>query len=201
MSTPAEDLAIHNLDGVQLWRMSIEKYHELGWSGAPGDERIELLEGLLVRKQRKTPRHSVATSLLEYAFRELLSTGWHAWTHCAITLERSEPEPDVAIVRGEIRDFSKHHPYADSIAVVVEIADSTLKQDRGLKKRIYARAGIPLYWLVNLIDNQIEVYSDPSGPTQLPDYHQRRDYQIDDALPVVIGGDEIGSLAVRDLLP
>lgn len=85
--------------------------------------------------------------------------------------------------------------------MVVEVADSTLEYDRTIKKQIYAHARIPVYWIVNLVDRLIEVYTDPSGPAEAPDYREHRDYLPEDEIPVILEGQEIGRLAVRDLLP
>ena len=87
------------------------------------------------------------------------------------------------------------------IHLVIEVSDATLKRDRGLKKRIYARAGIPVYWIINLIENQIEIYTEPGGEAEEPDYQQRQDYFPDDEIPIVIEGREAGRLAVREVLP
>jgi hypothetical protein len=83
----------------------------------------------------------------------------------------------------------------------VEVADSSLRRDRDLKKRIYARAAIPSYWIVNLADRRIEVYTAPSGPGASPDYAERADYAAEDAVPVVIEGREVGRVAVGMVLP
>src|SRR5262249_15648256 len=112
-----------------------------------------------------------------------------------------EPEPDITILRGDRRDYLERHPGPDDVSLVVEVSDSTLRRDRGLKKRIYARARIPVYWIVNLIDNQIEVYTEPAGNVEEPDYQRRQDYSSDDDIPVVIAGKEISRLAARELLP
>jgi Uma2 family endonuclease len=72
--------------------------------------------------------------------------------------------------------------------------------DRQDKGRIYARAGIAFYWIVNLIDRQIEVYSSPSGPTASPGYAQRQDYQLGDAVPLVLDGATVVTISVGDLL-
>ena len=81
------------------------------------------------------------------------------------------------------------------------MADSSLQRDRSLKKRLYAVAGIPVYWIVNLLANQIEVYTEPSGPTEKPDYQRQQNYGLTDVVPVVIEGQEVGRLAVQELLP
>ncbi len=77
----------------------------------------------------------------------------------AITLSRSEPEPDAALVRGNARTYAKHHPKPPDIGLVIEVSDSTLDGDRIDKGRLYAEAGIVCYWIVNLVDRQIEIYS------------------------------------------
>ena len=81
-------------------------------------------------------------------------------------------------------------------AAVVEVA-----HDRGVKHRIDARAGFAVYWLVNLADEIIEVYTQPSGPTDAPDYAQRQDYGLTESVPVLLNGVEVGKIAVRDVLP
>ncbi len=97
--------------------------------------------------------------------------------------------------------YSERHPGPQDLALVVEVSESTLGRDRGLKKRVYAGAGIIVYWIVNLVDHQIEVYTDPTGPAEEPDYRRRQDYGPADELPVVIAGTEVGRLVVKDLLP
>lgn len=118
-----------------------------------------------------------------------------------MTTEDSEPEPDVVVVRGERRQYRDRHPLPHEVALVVEVADATLQRDRKLKKRIYARAGVANYWIINLIESCVEVYTVPSGPAEFPDYQQRQDYGPADEIPLVIEGREVGRLAVRDVLP
>ena len=87
------------------------------------------------------------------------------------------------------------------MALLVEVSDSSLRQDQKTKKRLYARAAVPVYWILNLEDSRLEVYAEPSGPADEPDYRQHQDYGPDVAVPVVIDGREVGRLTVRDLLP
>jgi Uma2 family endonuclease len=93
------------------------------------------------------------------------------------------------------------HPGAQDLALVVEVADSSLAQDRNVKGPIYARAAIPVYWIVNVPDRRIEVFTDPTGPVPIPVYRQRTDFAETDAVPLVLDGVEVGRIAVRDLLP
>jgi Uma2 family endonuclease len=165
------------------------------------DDRVELLEGLLVSKRPKNPPHSVVTGLVRAALERLTPSGWHVDSQEPITLEDSEPEPDVAVVRGERREYLDHHPGPRDIALVVEVADASLQQDRTTKKRLYAAAGKPVYWIVNLTERQIEVYSDPFGAGQVADYRNRQDYLGSQSVPFSIANRECGSIEVVAVLP
>ena len=115
--------------------------------------------------------------------------------------DRQRARAGCIVIRGDPDDYPDLHPGPDEVALVVEVADSTLRRDRSTKKRIYARAGIPVYWIANLIESRFEVYTDPTGPADQPDYRQRQEYGPDDEIPVVLDGVEVGRLLVRDLLP
>ena len=130
-----------------------------------------------------------------------MPAGWYVDTQEPVTTTDSEPEPDVAVVRGDLDDYLDRHPGPHEVALVVEVADSTLRRDRGTKKRLYARAGIPVYWIANLIESRFEVYTDPTGPAEQPDYRQQQEYGPADEIPVVLVEKEVGRLVVRDLLP
>jgi Uma2 family endonuclease len=162
---------------------------------------VELLDGWLVQKMTKHPPHGVAIGLTGDALRGVLPAGWALRYQDPVTTAASEPEPDVAVVRGNYRDYVGHHPGPADVGLLVEVSDTTLATDRGLKKRIYAKARIAIYWIVNLVDNQIEVYTEPSGPAEPPDYRKHQDYRPGDEVPVIIEGREVGRLRVQDLLP
>jgi Uma2 family endonuclease len=85
--------------------------------------------------------------------------------------------------------------------MIAEIANTSLDFDRLDKGRIYARAAIPVYWIVNLPDRVVEVYSAPSGPTPLPTYGRKDEYRSGDAVPVALDGQVVGTIPVADLLP
>jgi Uma2 family endonuclease len=185
-----------------IWRFSVDQYHAMIRTGIlTEDDPVELLEGWLVTKMPKNPRHSVITQLTREVLAHLLPSGWYVDTQEPITTADSEPEPDIVVVRGERRQYLDHHPSPQDVALVVEVADSTLQRDRSLKKRLYAAAGIPVYWIINLLNRQIEVYTDPSGPGEQPNYHQQQTYGPIDTVPLMIEDREVGRLTVRDLLP
>jgi Uma2 family endonuclease len=185
-----------------IWRLNVDQYHEMIRMGIlTDDDPVELLEGWLVLKMPKNPSHRITTRLVQQALERIVPAGWYVDTQEPITLEGSEPEPDVVVVRGETRRYLDHHPGPQDVALVVEVADMTLQRDRTFKKRLYARAGVPVYWIINLSESRFEVYTDPSGPTDEPDYRQRQDCGPSDTIPVVIEGHEVGHLTIQELLP
>jgi Uma2 family endonuclease len=186
----------------QLYRLSVQQYHDMIRPGILEEGMpVELLEGLLVRQMTKNPPHAVATRLTRTALDRLVPSGWFVDSQEPVTTDDSEPEPDVSVVRGKIRDYVHRHPRPKDSAMIVEVADSSLRRDRTTKKRIYARARVPVYWIINLIDRQIEVYSRPLSKSSRPDYRDKQMYAEDEEVPVIIDGVEVGRLAVRDLLP
>ncbi len=110
------------------------------------------------------------------------------------------PEPDAAVVKGPIRRYLKHHPYPADIALLVEVSESTLDQDRGIKLEMYARDRIPEYWIVNLVDRVVEVYTQPKGG-KTPSYRQMVSYGAGSSVPLRTAGKELGEIPVSDLLP
>lgn len=185
-----------------IWRLSVQQYHAMIQAGIlTEDDPVELLEGWLVLKMPKSPSHRMVTRLLGKALERLLPADWYVDTQEPITIIDSEPEPDVVVVRGDTRQYHDRHPGSQDVALVVEVADTTLRRDRTLKKRLYAQAGIPIYWIVNLPERWFEVYTQPSGPIESPDYGRRQDFGPADWVPVIIDNSEVGRIAVQELLP
>lgn len=123
------------------------------------DEPIELLDGLMVVKEPKGRPHVIAVGLVADALRITFGAGWFVQVQDPIALDdRSEPEPDVCVVRGSLRDY-RDHPTRP--ALIVEVADSGLRLARGRKAMMYARAGISDYWILNLVGRRLEIYRDP----------------------------------------
>jgi Uma2 family endonuclease len=183
-------------------RFTVEEYHQMIQSGVlKEDEPFELLEGWLIPKMTRNPPHGLAVALLEYELDRRLPGDWFRRGQSAVTTPDSEPEPDAAVVRGPLRRYAQQHPTPQDMTLVIEVADSSLQRDRTTKARLYARAGIPVYWIVNIPEMHVEAYTDPSGPGDEPAYRQRRDYGLDEALPLVIEGREVATIPVRDLLP
>jgi len=183
-------------------RLTVAEYHEMLKAGIlRQDDPFELLEGWLVPKMTRNAPHDVAVSLAEQAIDRELPEEWFRRIQSAVTTADSEPEPDIAVVRGPRRRYLQGHPGPKDTGLLVEVADSSLQRDRTTKQRVNARSMIPVYWIVNLIDMHIEVYTDPSGPDAEPHYRNRQDYGPGDCVPLVLDGQEIARIPVRDLLP
>jgi Uma2 family endonuclease len=191
-----------DIPDVPIYRLTVEQYHAMARAGIlDEDAPVELLEGWLVQKMTKRPLHRLVTGLVREALERTVPDGYFVDAQEPITIAPSEPEPDAAVIRGTRLDYRDRHPDARDAPLVVEVADTSLRTDQGAKKRIYARAGIPVYWIVNLKARQIEVYTEPHTTPKTSAYRQRRDYKASDTVPVVLDGAEVGSLAVHELLP
>lgn len=143
---------------LRRWKRA--EYDRLVDLGAFEGDRVELIDGYLVVAEPKGTRHATAVRLVDDALRVRLPTGWMVTTQDPLALdEDSEPEPDVAVVRGGVRDYARGHP--ERAALVIEVAESSLDFDRRHKGSLYARAGLADYWIVNLIDEQLEVHRVP----------------------------------------
>jgi Uma2 family endonuclease len=185
-----------------IYRLSVEQYHAMIEAGIlHSGDHVELIHGWLVHKIRKTPAHSVVTHLLYDLFETLNLEGWHIATQDPVTLSDSEPEPDGSLVRGEFTDYHSRHPGPEEVALVVEVADGTVTRDREIRKPLYASARIPVYWIVNLEEDQLEFFTDPTGPAGEPDYRRQHVLGPADEVPVIVNGREVARIAVRDMLP
>ncbi len=188
--------------GMAPYRLSVDQYEAMVASGVfTKRDRLELIEGVLIAKMTKGPRHSAVAVQLGDLLRGALPRGWHVRLEQPVRIpERSEPEPDLAVVRGASLDYEDRHPQPCDLALVVEVAESSLTSDRDIMGHIYAAAGIPVYWIVNLKGRSrlVEVYT---RPTRTRGYRSRDDYRPGHDLPLKIEGKEAGRIAVADLLP
>jgi len=185
---------------LPIHRLSVEQYHRMIRAGVlTENDNVELLEGVLVSKMPHNPKHDGTISVILRKLWTKLPSDWIARIQSAITLEDSEPEPDIAIVKGPEERYLAAHPVPGEIGQVIEVSDSSLENDRRLKKILYARARIPVYWIVNLLEWQIEVYSEPKTGKS-PTYKRREDFGIEYGVPLVIAGKEIATFPVRKLI-
>jgi Uma2 family endonuclease len=188
--------------GLQTKRWSRAEYERLVACGIfrPG-ERLELLSGALVVAEPQSSRHATAIDLAADALRVAFGAGWRVRVQMPVALdEESEPEPDLSVVPGPPRSYRDAHP--SRVALVVEVAESSLDLDRRDKAGLYARAGLPEYWIVNLPARVVEVHRSPAPDAGAPygwRYGSVAALGAGDAVsPLAVPG---ASIAVADLLP
>jgi len=181
--------------------LSVEAYHALLKAGIIQDgDPVELLEGFLVPKMGKGLRDELVRRRLVRMLNALIPAGFFVDTQGAATLIDSEPEPDVFVIRGTEEDYADHHAGPADAVIVIEVSDSSIRRDRNWKKRIYARSGVACYWIADLVNNRIEMFTQPTGHTRKPHFEKTAEYRSGDEIPVLIDGKEIGRLTVGEIL-
>ena len=150
------------LSRVRHRRFSVSEYHGMIEAGILGeDEHVELLEGEIVEMSPQDKPHARAMTRLTRWFARALGDEYVVRPQLPLTFPDSEPEPDLAVVRAEDEAAAGRHP--STALLVIEIADSSARHDLEVKARIYARAGIPEYWLVLVKDRAIAVLRGPDA--------------------------------------
>jgi len=196
--------ALSSLPPRLLYRMSIEKYEAMVESGVfTKRDRFQLVEGLLVAIMTENPPHAITCELCSEVLKRVLSTGWHVRSDrpLRIPARTSVPEPDLVVARGEIRDYLKRHPEPVDVSLVIEVAASSLEEDRTLMARVYGGGGVARYWIINLVDHQVEVYSQPSATEEPLGYRHCEIFRPGQSIPVVIDETEVARIAVAEILP
>ncbi len=182
-------------------RFSVDEYHRLIETGVLSENgRVELIHGWIVNKMGINPPHNAAVNVLMKRFLAITGPDGVVRIQQPVTTSDSEPEPDVVLATGTDANYTKRNPKPSECIIVVEVAESTLREDQTTKLELYAGAKVGVYWIVNLVDRRVEVYTQPRGGKS-PTYKQRIDYGAGDAVPVVIAGKTVGTIAVKELLP
>jgi Uma2 family endonuclease len=187
---------------VQMKRWTRGDYDRMIEAGifAPG-ERVELIDGEILAMSPQNSPHSTGMSLTAETLRVAFSEGFHVRVQMPMALDsHSEPEPDLAVVRGSPRDYRDAHP--SSALLVVEVADSTLAYDRDQKGSLYARAEIADYWILNLVERRLEMYRDPVSSPQARygwSYRSVQHYLAEEYISPLAA--PRARIAVADLLP
>ncbi|NWG13653.1 MAG: Uma2 family endonuclease [Acidobacteria bacterium] len=154
--------------GPHRWTREIYDRMVAGGFFAPG-ERVELIDGEILTVTPQGTAHAVSVRLARKALEVAFGAGFEINVQLPLALDAmSEPEPDLSVTRGRPRDFLESHPTPAETVLIAEIADSTLEHDRLIKGGLYARASIPEYWVVNLIDRHLEVFRNPRPDAQAP---------------------------------
>ena len=201
MSTGTVQPVTYGLD-ASFPRFSVARYQRMIEAGIlTTEDRVELLENYVVLKMPGNPPHDGTIQAISKRVGRRLPAGWDYRVQSSIVLSDSQPEPDIAVVRGNEVAYLSRHPTAADTGFVIEVADSSLLRDQRDKTRIYARAGIPVYWIINLVDRRVEVYTQPTGPVAVPAYGAFQTFQPGDSVPLVLDGTTAGSVPAADLLP
>ncbi len=182
-----------------LYRLTVRQFETMILDGTIGeDERVELIEGLLVARSRRSRADIVAGNKGLRVLWRMIPAGWHVAKGVPIRVsDWSRPEPDLAIIRGVVEDYDEREVTADDAALVVEIAGASRPADRADMARVYAAAGVPVYWIVNLAEGQVEIFSEP----RRDGYQSHQVLSRGQDVPVVVAGVEAAWIAVADLLP
>jgi Uma2 family endonuclease len=151
------------------YRFSYRQLLEMDRAGILGDKRVELIDGELIAMSPPNPPHAIATTELDNSLTLALADRAKVSVQNPIRLspdmeDRNLPLPDLAVIE---RKTYRDHPQPEDVFVLIEVADTSLADDRGRKLSLYAEHGIFEYWIVNLIDKQIEVYTEPKGEEYL----------------------------------
>ena len=151
-------------ESTRLKRWSVQAYHRMSAIGIlDPDERTELLAGYITLMAPKGTPHVTALHLLAHQLRPKIGEAALIRTQDPIQLDDvSEPEPDLALVQGTILDYAEHHPRPEHVYLIVEVADSTLKQDCEIKDKLYAQASIADYWVLDLPNRQLHIFREPT---------------------------------------
>jgi Uma2 family endonuclease len=179
----------------RLW--TVEEYYAMADAGILGeDDRVELICGEIVIISPIGVRHAACVNRLTRLFvKRLGGKSTVSVQNPIVIYPDSEPQPDLVLLNFRDDDYATRAPTAADVLLLIEIADTTVAYDRKLKLGLYAAAGIPEYWIVNLVDNTIEVHRQPEGDR----YAQRAvKYQADDLSPSAFPDE---SFRVAELIP
>ena len=179
-------------------RWSVDEYYKMDEAGMFQGRRVQLIGGEIIEMAPMGTTHSTAVRLVVSCLRKVFGDGFVVDSQLPLGLGKfDEPEPDVAIIEGDIRDFTNVHP--STARLIIEVADSSLKLDRGQKVGLYAENGIAEYWILNLKQRQLEVFRKPVFDGETADYTERLIIAEDDFVSPSERPDS--RLKVKDMLP
>ena len=189
--------------GMKIHRLTAEDFYRMIDAGILGPKnRVELWDGQLVEKMGKNQPHQISMIKLLRMLNAIFQSGWFVSPEGSIQLDLLKvPEPDIAIVRGEPEDYPKRPPKAKDVGLLIEIADSSIRIDQGIKKAAYAGRKIPVYWIVNLVERRVEVYSKPEGRGKKADYRRLKTYAGNELVPLELDGAVVAQIEAKAILP
>lgn len=199
LPAPASDPLFENRHSI-----TVDEYFQIIESGALGSEpRTELIDGVIVDKMTKNSPHIIATDLVQYLFIRLVPAGYFFTMGNPVVIEvlNSVPEPDAMVVRGGPRDIRGRGRTPAVTALAVEVADTSYALDRTRKSKLYAAAGIPVFWLLDLNRRRLEIFSNPTGQGDQARYDKVETFEESDEAPLVLDGQEAARFRVSEILP
>lgn len=197
---PPPEVAPQSPEVLRPRRWTREEYYRLADAGFFEDERVELLDGEIWTLPPQNTPHFSAIRRTVQIMEEAFGGGFEVRPQAPITLDDgTEPEPDVAVVVGSYLDYEGHHPTPPEILLVVEVSDATLRKDRTKKAAGYARAALADYWIVNLVERQLEVHRDPLTRPEGALYRTRQILLPDESVAPLAAPDSL--VAVTGLFP
>ncbi|MBD2252205.1 Uma2 family endonuclease [Nostoc parmelioides] len=180
---------------LRLW--TVEEYHRMAEAGIFGaDERVELLEGKIIWMIAKGTAHRSATTRTDRLLQNSLKDLALICVQDPVKLnDRSEPEPDIAVVKIDPLDYADHHPTPSEVYLIIEVADSSLQLDCVTKSQAYSQAGITDYWVLDVINRQLHVFRQPT-----PQGYESKVVLAEDATITPLEFPDL-QIAVLDMLP
>lgn len=189
---------------LRPYRITVALYERIVESGILDKEPVFLWRGQIVEKMTKGHKHNLAAAGMTELLVKIVPPDWHVRVEQPVVIpDDGAPEPDFSVVRGRARDYRDRDVTAHDVALLIEVADSSLGVDSGEVLEDYARQAIPIYWIVNIPGRTIDVYTKPTGPRASgpPFYSERQSFRPDEDVPVVLDSHEVGRINVRDILP
>jgi len=181
-------------------RWTVAQFHQMGERGYFNGRRASLIRGVIAEEGPMNPPYRIALELTDTAVRFAFGPGWRVCVQMPLVLgQDTDPEPDIALVRGSVRGTTSHPTTA---ALVIEIADSSLGYDLTTKAELYATAGIPEYWVVDVDGRTLHVFRDPAPrPTALAASEYRTHDTFADTRAIAPLALPTATVRVADLLP
>jgi Uma2 family endonuclease len=186
-------------DGVKLHKWTQKEYYQMAELGFFQGKRVELIKGEIIEMSPMKSAHATAVRLIVEILREIFAKGFVVDSQLPMSFGKAdEPEPDIAVVKGSVRDFSSSHP--KTAELLVEVSDSTLRYDRTVKVELYAQNKIQEYWILNLKKRCLEVYRQPKKDKKLGFIYKEIQILTEDdhVLPLAAPSAKI---KIADLLP
>ncbi|HLK61652.1 MAG TPA: Uma2 family endonuclease [Chthonomonadaceae bacterium] len=194
--------------GVRKHAWTVDEVYRAMAAGVFGSSpvdwlKMELIEGELIEKMPQNRPHSIALSLSATEFARVFASNHYVAQQVPLFVDdTNDPEPDVMVVAGNPRDYATDHPTGKDVRLVLEVSDTTLRQDRQTKSRLYARAGVQDYWILILKTRRLEVRRNPAPSPEnerVWEYQTVQVFTEEDAVTPLLAPD--ASIRVADILP